>query len=62
VKNRFQSLPFKCNLQRYIGEACLSEHSINDFVYEVGLYKLLNPVDTPISFKAPGFNPCIPEM
>jgi hypothetical protein len=55
-------LPFKCNLQRYIGEACLSEHSINDFVYEVGLYKLLNPVDTPISFKAPGFNPCIPEM
>jgi hypothetical protein len=24
VKNRFQSLPFKCNLQRYIADAKLS--------------------------------------
>jgi hypothetical protein len=43
VKNRFQSLPFKCNLQRYIeerniifGDFLKMGVEMEDRVYEVG--------------------------
>jgi hypothetical protein len=52
VKNRFQSLPFKCNLQRYTSGSFGSQNFVDKIQEEqrmeeqmkVGLYKY-NPVD-----------------
>jgi hypothetical protein len=55
VKNQFQSLPFKCNLQRYTeGDAMrveLKRHPalvayVNDMQTKAGLYKFANAVDS----------------
>jgi hypothetical protein len=35
VKNRFQSLPFKCNLQRYIAAGSASDLILFAYVYSV---------------------------
>jgi hypothetical protein len=48
VKTRFQSVPFKCNLQRYIVDAAIEGYNGTIFCYgqtgTVGLYTL-HPVD-----------------
>jgi hypothetical protein len=52
VKNRFQNLPFKCNLQRYslVKEVAFGTTKDRMIVIEVGLCRL-NQVDPcPITF------------
>jgi hypothetical protein len=48
VKNRFQSLPFKCNLQRYNEVLMIKKSAVKKKLTpeeaKVGLYKF-NPVD-----------------
>jgi hypothetical protein len=53
VKNRFQSLPFKCNLQRYAEVSRVAER-LND-AREVGPLYNLHPVVVTHRLKAPGF-------
>jgi hypothetical protein len=55
VKNRFQSLPFKRNLQRYNEEEAEFVEGSAPGRQPAGLYEL-NPVDLNHSVKAPGFS------
>jgi hypothetical protein len=57
VKNRFQNLPFKCNLQRYVEAKLLHEETVA-LASEAGLYRL-NQFDPHLthSLKVPAFNP-----
>jgi hypothetical protein len=55
VRNRFQSLPFKCDLQRYNEEAFIRELTLKSVLTLVGLYNLTH------SLKGARFQPLNPS-